>query len=60
MQQLAQTATKIQMKKPEDQREVIILVYQGPQEVGLMRNLFPPTKSCKTTIAGDATILSGR
>ena len=58
IQQLTQIATKTQMKKRQDQTEVIILVYQGLQKVGLMLNLLPPpTKSYKTTITGDSTIL---
>ena len=59
MLQLTQTATKIQMeKKGQDQTEVINLVFQELQKVGLMLNLLPPTKSWKTTIAGDSTVIS--
>ena len=60
MQQLTQTATKIQMKKLQDQVEVIILGHQGHQRVGLKRNLLPPIQSCKTTIAEDAAIILSR
>lgn len=57
MQQLTQTATKIQMKKGQDQTEVINLVFQELQKVGLMLNLLPPLWKT-TAIAGDATIIT--
>lgn len=57
MQQLTQTATKIQMKKGQDQTEVINLVFQELQKVGLMLNLLPPSWKT-TTITGDATTIS--
>ena len=57
MLQPTQTATKIQMKKGQDQTEVINLVFQELQKVSLMRNLLPPSWKT-TTIVGDAATIS--